>query len=104
MDRQSLLLVVVAISVLNGLLSPFLGIAIPLAAVWLPEWLPRDPSWVLYLSSILVSSATLLVSGVPAALFERFVEVDETGKASMYVWIGGAILLSLPAIQTIHRL
>ena len=41
MDRQSLLLVVVAISVLNGLLSPFLGIAIPLAAVWLPEWLPR---------------------------------------------------------------
>lgn len=104
MDRQTLLMIVVGIAVLNGMFSPFLGIAIPLSTVWLPEWLPREPSWVLYLSSILVSSATLLVSGVPAALFERFIEVEETGNVSMYIWMGGAVLLTLPALQTLQRL
>lgn len=104
MDRQSLLVIVLVVSVVNGIFSPIIGIALPLAVVWLPDFLPHEPSWAFYFSSLLVSSATLLLSGVPAALYERIVERDETSLVSMYVWLGGAILLSLPALNTLGHL
>ena len=61
----------------------------------MPELFPRTLEWVLFWSSILVSTATLLFSGVPAALYERFVERESV--ASMWVWLGGAALLSASA-------
>ena len=71
MDRQFLLLAVVAVSVVNGLFSPFLAVAVPIAAVLMPEIFPRSVGWVLFFSCLLVASATLLFAGVPAALTER---------------------------------
>jgi hypothetical protein len=99
MDRNFLLFLVVGVSVLNGLLSPYIAIAMPIAAVLMPEVFPRSVGWVLFYSSILVSSATLLVSGVPAALYERFIDRGRGGIATMAIWMAGAVLLSLPALR-----
>lgn len=96
-DRHSLFLVVLGICVLNGIFSPLLNIAIPIAAVLLPELFPRTVEWVLFWSSILLASATLLFSGVPAALYERLVERNPTGTVSMWIWLTGAAAMSLPA-------
>jgi hypothetical protein len=60
MDRNFLLITVVGISILNGLFSPFLVIAMPIAAVLMPEVFPRSVGWVLFFSSLLVASGTLL--------------------------------------------
>jgi hypothetical protein len=46
----------------------------------------------------LLSSATLLFSGVPAALYERLVDRDTESTASMWIWLAGAALLSAPAV------
>ena len=46
--------------------------------------------------SILLSTATLLLSGVIAALYERLVE-NQT-LASSWIWLGGALLLTLPVL------
>jgi hypothetical protein len=67
--------------------------------VLLPELFPRTVEWVLFWSSILLASATLLLSGVPAALYERLIERSGPGMASMWVWLAGAVALSLPAAQ-----
>jgi hypothetical protein len=99
LDRQTLFLIVLAISVANGIFSPFLNIAIPVAAVLLPELFPRTVEWVLFWSSILLASATLLLSGVPAALYERLIERSAPGMSSMWIWLAGAAALSLPAAQ-----
>jgi hypothetical protein len=101
MDRNLLLFTVVGVSVLNGLFSPFLAIAMPISAVLMPEVFPRSVGWVLFFSSILVSSATLLVSGVAAALYERL--VSREGSIAMYIWIAGAVLLALPALRHITK-
>ena len=69
MDRNLLLFGVVGLSVVNGLFSPFLAVALPIAAVLMPEVFPRSVGWVLFFSSLLVASGTLLFSGVPAALY-----------------------------------
>lgn len=104
MDRQSLLVVILTVAVVNGIFSPAIALALPLAVVWMPDFLPHEPSWAFYFSSLLVSSATLLLSGVPAALYERLIEQDEASLVSMYIWLGAVILLSLPALGTLSRL
>jgi len=105
MDRNVLLFTVAGISVLNGLFSPLLNIAVPIAAVLMPEVFPRSIGWVLFFSSLMVATATLLVSGVPAALYERLVARGEAGSedglAVPAIWLIGAVLLSLPALRRV---
>ena len=98
-DRQTLFLFVLGLCVVNGIFSPYLKVAIPVSAVLMPELFPRTLEWVLFWSSIMLSSATLLCSGIPAALSERLVDSDQQSTASMWIWFAGAGLLTLPAIQ-----
>ena len=99
LDRQTLLLVVIGLSIVNGIFSPYLNIAIPVSAALMPELFPRTVEWVLFFASLLVASATLLFSGVPAALYERLVERDAQSAVSMWIWLVGAALLCLPGLS-----
>ena len=98
LDRQTLLFMVVGVCIFNGIFSPYLTIAVPISSALMPELFPRTAQWVLFWGSIWLSSATLLFSGVPAALYERLVERDPENEISMWIWLGGAALLTLPAI------
>ncbi len=98
LDRQTLLPVVLVACIVNGIFSPYLKLAIPITAVLMPELFPRTVEWVLFWSSVLLASATLLFSGVPAALYERLVEGKPESAVSMWVWLAGAATLSLPAV------
>lgn len=101
MDRNFFLFGVVGISILNGLFSPFLAVALPIAAVLMPEVFPKSVGWVLFFSSLLVASGTLLISGVPAALYERLVERGRGGDTAMIIWLAGAALLAFPALRNL---
>lgn len=98
MDRQTLFPLILGICIVNGIFSPFLTLAIPITAVLLPEIFPRTLEWVLFWSSILIASATLLFSGVPAALYERLVERNPEAATSTWIWLAGAAALGLPAV------
>lgn len=104
MDRQGIFIIVLGICIANGIFSPLLNVALPITAVLLPEVFPKTVNWVLFFSSILVASATLLFAGVPAALYERLVAPAPGGTGPMYVWLAGTILISVPALQTLDRL
>lgn len=97
LDRQTILSIIVGVCIVNGIFSPYLNIAVPIAAVLMPELFPRTIEWVLLWSSVLVSTATLLFSGVPAALYERLLAGDSKAIAPMWIWLAGAAALSLPA-------
>lgn len=98
LDRQSLFPLIAGLCIVNGIFSPYLSLAIPVAAVLLPEIFPRTIEWVLFWSSVLLASATLLFSGVPAALYERLVERDPNALTSTWIWLAGAATLCLPAV------
>lgn len=89
---------VLGLSIVNGIFSPLLKIAVPVSAALMPELFPRTLEWVLFWASILLASVTLLFSGVPAALYERLIAHDSQGTASLWIWLAGALLLSLPAM------
>jgi hypothetical protein len=101
LDRDTLLLMVLGLAIINGIFSPYLNIAIPVSAALMPELFPRTVEWVLFWGSVLLASATLLFSGVPAALYERFVDSNPEDLTSMWIWFGCAALLTFPAV---HRL
>jgi hypothetical protein len=99
LDRRGLLNLVVSVCVVNGIFSPYLAIALQIAPILMPEMFPRTVAWSLFFSSIIVSTGTLLVSGIPAALYERFFETDEASPVSMWIWFAAAIFMTVPAIQ-----
>ena len=99
LDRQTLFLMVLGLCIANGIFSPYLNIAIPVTAVLMPEIFPRTAEWVLFWSSIMLSSATLLFSGVPAALSERLAPGAAESTVSTWIWLAGAALLTLPAVK-----
>jgi len=50
-------------------------------------------------ASLMVSTATVILGGVPAALYERFVGVkDDSSETSMWIWLAGTGILTIPAV------
>jgi hypothetical protein len=101
MNREPLLILLVGIAIMNGLSSPFVFVLVGIMPAWYPQLIPVTPALVFYLSSLICSTLVLLISGVPAALFERLTGRQETDGSSLLVWTAGAVVLSLPSLVTI---
>lgn len=98
MSPRGVFVAILGVTLLNGFVSPVLPLVFLLAPIWLPEFAPHTPIAILYGTSLIVSISTLVLSGVPAAVFERVSGRQETDMASMLVWLGAAILLTLPGL------
>jgi hypothetical protein len=54
-------------------------------------------SLTLMFASLMVSTATVILGGVPAAIYERITGASESSDASLWIWLAGTALLTLPA-------
>lgn len=53
----------------------------------------------LLFASLMVSTATIILGGIPAAIYERLTGVKEDStEVSLWIWLAGTALLTLPAI------
>jgi hypothetical protein len=96
MNEQGLFIGAVAVALYNGLFSPFAIIIATLAPAWMPGFVPISAATAIYGASLIVSTTTLLLAGVPAALYERWRKTDSTATSCL-IWLIGAMLLTLPA-------
>jgi hypothetical protein len=101
MTPRGIFIATFAVSLVNGLASPFLPLLFLFAPIWMPEFAPATNEARFYGSSLILSFGTLLVGGVPAALFEQVTRRRSSDNASMLTWLAGTVLLSLPALQRI---
>ena len=51
----------------------------------------------LMFASLMVSTATVIVGGIPAAIYERVTGASDSTNASLWIWLAGTALLTLPA-------
>ena len=51
----------------------------------------------LMFASLMVSTATIILGGIPAAIYERIAGTPESSDASLWIWLAGTALLALPA-------
>ena len=99
MNREPLLVAVVGVSILNGLFSPILlPQFVPISMLLLSMWQP-GPSLLFFTASLGASTFTLVLSGVPAALYERITGKQESTTTSLLIWLAGAVILTLPAFH-----
>jgi len=54
-------------------------------------------SLTLMFASLMVSTATIILGGIPAAIYERITGANESSDASLWIWLAGTAILALPA-------
>lgn len=101
MDRQGLV-PVMAVSIVNGIFSPWVLVVFVLYPVWYPSWAPATTQFVYMASALILSTLTLMLAGVPAALYQRLSGNANTMIASA-IWFAGAALLTLPAVPNVLK-
>lgn len=101
MEPKNIFIAVALVSLFNGLFSPFIAVVLAFLPFWMPEFVPATPQTALMGSSIITSFTTLFVSGIPAALYERFVGAPGPTQTGMVIWLGTASVLSLPALAVL---
>jgi hypothetical protein len=78
----------------NPLYIPTLGYSVKL----LSAPLFGSPPLIAWFASMMLSTATIIVAGIPAAIYERFVGAkDDSTDTSMWIWFAGTAVLAIPA-------
>ena len=54
-------------------------------------------SLTLMFASLMVSTATIILGGIPAAIYERISGAKESSDVSLWIWLAATALLALPA-------
>lgn len=99
MRRDVFLVAAAGLSLLNGMhFSPWFDPVAILLKPFVAGTFLATPLVFLYLASIFISLMTLLIAGIPAALYERFTGAKESTSVSLGIWLGATLLLSLPSL------
>ena len=106
MLRQDMLIVgILGASVLNGMhFSPWFDPAFLLTKPFfqITFWI-SSPIIIFYFTSLMLSTLTVMLAGVPAAIFERLTGRKESDSISLGIWLAGAVFLSIPALMGAAR-
>jgi hypothetical protein len=99
LKRDLPLAATVGIAIVNGLdFSPVFDSV----SFWLYGFARESPIYsgelFFYLTSVAISLMTLLLAGIPAALYERVRGLQQSTPGSLTIWLLATLLLTLPAI------
>ncbi len=99
MPANPFIVALMAVGMLNGIFSPFFVITaqVMITAI-MPLLILAGPRITAFLASLIAATATIMLAGVPAALFERITGRRETDTASYAIWLTAAVVISLPAL------
>lgn len=99
LKRDGMLVGIAGLSLLNGMhFSPFFDPAFVLFRIFAPGFFISSPLLLFYFTSLLLSVATLIIAGVPAALFERMTGRTQSDTVSLGIWLAGTALLAAPSL------
>ena len=100
MDRQYYYIAIAFFGMINGLFNQVaLLFTILHMQILAPALLFGSTGLTLLFSSLMVSTATIILGGIPAAIYERVTGArDESSETSRWIWLAGTALLTLPAI------
>jgi hypothetical protein len=100
MDRTLYYVGIAFFGMINGLFNQtWLLFAVIHMQILAPALLFGSVPLTLMFASLTVSTGTIIAAGIPAAIYERVVGAkDDSTEASLWIWLAGTALLTLPAI------
>ena len=105
MDRNLYYIGIAFFGMINGIFNPLMAFAYVFSKVLMNVPLFGSESLFFYFAAMMLSTATIILGGIPAAIYERFVGAkDDSTEASLWIWLAGTALLTLPAIGNFFKL
>jgi len=106
MDRNFYYIAIALFGVINGLFNQtWLLFALIHAQILSPALFFGSVGLTLMFASLMVSTATIILAGIPAAIYERWVGAkDDSTDASLWIWLAGTGLLTLPAMGNFFKI
>lgn len=106
MDRNLFYIGIAFFGMINGMFNQTaLLFALLHVQILAPALLFGSVPLTLLFSSLMVATATVILGGIPAALYEHFVGAkNDSTDASMFIWLAGTALLTIPAIGNFLRI
>jgi len=101
--RNELIFVAVGAAILNGIFSADQFVVSAFSPFWYPWLFPRSPEIIQFLSSLILSTLTVMVAGVPAAIYERVRGLADTNTVSAGIWAACSLVLLYPSVPLIIR-
>src|SRR5262245_19971836 len=100
MDRTFYFIGIAFFGMINGLFNQaWLLFGLIHVQILAPALLFGSVPLTLLFASLMVSTATIILGGIPAAIYERVAKAkDDSPVVSLWIWLAGTALLTLPAI------
>jgi hypothetical protein len=100
MSRNAYYIAIAFFGMINGI---FNQVALIFALIYVQALagplLFGSTSLTLTFASLMVSTGTIILAGIPAAIYERFAgATEDSTEGSMWIWLAGTAILTLPAI------
>lgn len=99
MQTDVLLMVTAGLSLVNGMhFSPYFDPVFFLVRPFAASFFISSPLLLLYFTSLFISLMTLLIGGIPAALYERAQGLATSTPKSIGIWAAGVLVIALPTL------
>jgi hypothetical protein len=99
MERNFYYIGIAFFGMINGLFSPLLLFAYIWSKVFMFVPLFGVEALIFYFGSLMLSTATIILGGIPGAIYERWIGAsDDSTVTSLWIWLAGTAILTVPAI------
>ena len=99
MDRNLYYIGIAFFGMINGIFNPLMPLAYVFSKVLMYVPLFGSESLIFYFGALMLSTATIILGGIPAAIYERIQGVkDDSTEGSLWIWLAGTALLTMPAM------
>lgn len=97
--RDGITIGIAGMSLLNGMhFSAYFDPVFILMKQFAPGFFISSPLLIFYFTSLFISALTLAIGGIPAAIYERGRKLETSTATSMWIWLGGIMLLTIPTL------
>jgi hypothetical protein len=100
MAKEPLIILIVAFGMVSGMFSPFRDQAFIMMVALAPGFFIGSPGLILYLTMLFVSSLTIMLGGITAALFEHATGREKTDEVSLAIWAVAVAVIAWPGVET----
>jgi hypothetical protein len=105
MDRNLYFVGIAFFAMINGLFSPLRAFSFVFTNAFLSVPLFGSPGVIFYVSALMLSTGTVILGGIPAAIYERVTgATEDSTEASLWIWLAGTAILTIPAIGNFFRI
>jgi hypothetical protein len=105
MERQWYYIGIAFFGMINGMFHPLRVMSYILTKVLMTVPLFGSEALIFYFSSLMLATATIILGGIPAAIYERFVGAkDDSTVLSLWIWLAGTAILTIPAIGSFFNI